>query len=134
MKDFARLLIEAQELCLETGTSFEDYVDRVLGLQHGSARSIIRINELDIPPEIGYDNMRAIASIRDDEKRVKVQEALLNGMSPDRAFNLTSEEGIKKERPDRLEMLMDEKEKLEKSLERITVRLAKIERELQSLL
>ncbi len=133
MKDFGALLAQARDLCHETSTSFEDYVDRVLGLQHGSARNMLRINELDIKPEIGFENMRAVASIRDEEKRIMVQDALLAGMSPDMVFdNMT--ERTPREKPDRLQVLIDEKEKLEKSLEKLTARLAKIEREIQSII
>ena len=133
MKEFGALLSKARDLCHETATSFEDYVDRVLGLQHGSARSMLRINELDIKPEIGFDNMRAVASIRDEEKRIMVQDALLAGMSPDMVFdNMT--ERTPREKPDKLQVLMDEKDRLEKSLEKLTARLAKVEREIQSIL
>lgn len=133
MKEFGKLLLDARDLCHETSTSFEDYVDRILGLQHGSAHTLLKVNELDITPDIGFDNMRAVASIRDEERRISVQDALLGGMSPDRVFD-DFQDDIPKMKPDKLKVLMDEKEKLEKSLERLTARLARVEREIQDML
>ena len=130
MKDLGSVLMEAHELCLRHNASFEDYVDRVLGLHRTAAKSIIKFHNLDINPEIGYENMKTVASVRDDGVRQLVQEAFLEGQSPDM---VKAKFAVKSRPDDKVEYLVKEKERLEKSLEAITVKLAKVERELEAL-
>jgi hypothetical protein len=43
MKEFGKILIEALDLCREKHAVFEDYVERVLGMTRGSARSLMKV-------------------------------------------------------------------------------------------
>lgn len=131
MKEFGNVLIEAHALCQRYHASFEDYVDRVIGLHRTAAKSIMKFTSMDINPEIGYENMKTVASIKDDGVRELVQEAFLDGQSPDMVkAKFTAH---KDSCDDKVEYLVREKERLEKSLETITVKLAKVERELEDL-
>jgi hypothetical protein len=130
MKDLGAVLIQAHELCRKHEASFEDYVDRVLGLHHSAAKSIVKVHSMNISPEIGYENMKTVASVKDDGIRELVQEAFLEGQSPD----MVKARFTARPRPaDKVDFLMKEKDRLEKSLEAITVKLAKVERELEAL-
>ncbi len=130
MKEFGELLSEARALCHEKHASFEDYVDRVLRLPRNEARALISIHRTGVDPAIGYENMKTVARIRDDGERKLAQEAFLEGNSPDM---VRAQFRPQPQAPDRLGHLVAEKERLEKSLENLTVRLAKIEREIREL-
>ncbi|MCP4135948.1 MAG: hypothetical protein GY754_33575 [bacterium] len=125
MKDLGRLLIDAYQLCKENHTIFEDYVDRELLLHRGTAKNIIKIYNQDVNPEIGFENMKIVASIKDDDIREMAQDAFLQGKTPD----MVKAEFTSKPKPDNLlDGLFAEKERIEKSLDRLTIELAKVER------
>src|SRR4030042_5347219 len=69
MKNFGEILTEAQKLCMKKHASFDDFMDRVLKLPRATARTLIKIYGADIDPRIGYENMKTVASIRDDDIR-----------------------------------------------------------------
>ncbi|HON77336.1 MAG TPA: hypothetical protein PK544_02500 [Spirochaetota bacterium] len=133
MKEFGQILIEAHTLCRETGTSFEDYLDRELGLNRTTAKTIIKMHSMDINPEIGYENMKTVASIRDPEMAKMAEEAFMEGRSPD----MVKAEFTARPRQDTagnvIEQLVSEKDRIEKTMERLTVRLGEIERRIQDL-
>ena len=128
MKELGAVLTEAHRLCVECGASFDDYVDRVLGIHRNSAKMLLRISSMDISPDIGYENMKTVASIKAPETRAHAEEAFLEGSSPDmvRAEFLSPGRNM-----DPRERLIREKERLEKSLDRLMKRLAEIDRELE---
>jgi len=130
MKEFGRLLMKASELCRKYHASFEDYTDRVLGLHRTEAKTIMKTYTMDIKPEIGYENMKTVAKIRDEYLRKGAEECFINNMSPDM---VRSEIRPDREFSSRLQFLESEKEKLENSLEKLTVKLAKIERDIDTL-
>ncbi len=131
MKEFGRLLLEAQELCRRHHASFEDYVDRILRLHRSEAKTIIKTFTLDIKPEMGYENMKTVAKIKDEGVRAGVETAFIeNFYTPD----MVKAELSRKENFDsRLSFLEAERDRLEQSLEKLTVRLAKIERDIDSI-
>jgi len=131
MKEFGSLLVEAQELCRRHHASFEDYVDRVLRLHRSEAKTIMKTFTLDIKPEIGYENMKTVAKIKDEDARTGVEMAFMeNFFSPD----MVKAEMSRKENFDsRLSFLEAERDRLEKSLEKLTVRLARVERDIDSI-
>ncbi|HOO71849.1 MAG TPA: hypothetical protein PK926_08800 [Spirochaetota bacterium] len=130
MKEFGELLFEARKLCHEKHASFEDYVDRVLQLPRSEARSLISIHRTGVNPAIGYENMKTVARIRDDDARRSAEEAFLEGKSPDMVRAEFRPRNIP---DDKLGRLIEEKNRLERNLENLTVRLAKIEREIRDL-
>ena len=130
MKEFGALLMEARRLCFQKHASFDDYVDRILKLPRVEAKRLIKVHAADVNPSIGYENMKTVAAIAEDDIRIHAQEAFLAGSSPDM---VKAEFTAKKLPADKLEQLVAEKERLERSLEHLTVRLARIERQIREL-
>jgi len=130
MKELGGLLSEAMELCNELHASFDDYVDRELGLHRTVARTVIKINALDINPKIGYENMRTVARIRDEDLRKKAECAFVEGRSPDM---VKAEYVCRPEKEQTLERLEAEKKRIEKSLESLTIRLTMIEQQIEDM-
>jgi hypothetical protein len=126
MKELGRLLLRAHELCEEHGTSFTDYVDRVLGLPRASARAITKAHALDLDPWVGFENMRSLAGIRDQGMREAAQEALIGGRSPDM---VKAEYGTRKP-PDARAQLVQEKNRIERTIERLKTRLSEVKKRL----
>ncbi len=130
MKEFGQLIARAFELCMEYHASFDDYMDRVLGLHRATAKKIMKFHTQDLNPEIGYENMKTVAAISDDDVRGLAQEAFLEGQSPD----MVKEQFTSRELPDsRLEWLKQERERLEKSIERISIKLANVEQQINDM-
>ena len=131
MKEFGSLLMEARELCRKYNANFEDYVDRILGLHRNEAKIMIKTHALDINPEMGYENMKMVARIPDEDLRKGVEQAYFGdnmsldmikaGLKPDKEFET------------RLRFLETEKERIEQSLERLTARLVKVERDIDAI-
>ncbi len=130
MKEFGSLLLKARELCQKYHASFEDYVDRVLRLHRNEAKTIMKTYTMDINPEIGYENMKTVARIREEGLRQEVQAAFMDQRSPDM---IKAELNPKAEFTNRLSYLESEKERTERSLDRLTAHLAKIERDIDAL-
>jgi hypothetical protein len=131
MKEFGALLMKARELCSEHSVSFEDYVDRILGIHRNEAKIMIKTHVLGINPQMGYENMKMVARISDEGLRREVEQAyfeentsldmLRAGMKPEKEFET------------RLRFLETEKERIEQALERLTARLVKVERDIDEI-
>lgn len=130
MKEFGSLLLRARELCLRHHASFEDYVDRILRLHRTEAKSIIKTYTLDINPAIGYENMKTVARVKDATARKEVEQAFSDMYSPDM---IKAELRPREEFATRLSYLESEKERVERALDKLTARLAKLERDIDSL-
>ncbi len=130
MKDFGSLLMQARELCRKYNVSFEDYVDRALSLHRNEAKTIMKTFVMDINPEIGYENMKTVAKIRDEDLRKGVEEAFFDNKTVDM---IRAEIRPEKEFDSRLQFLEEEKRKIEDTLNKLTERLVKIERDMDSL-
>ena len=130
MKEFGNLLMQAREICRKYNVSFEDYLDRALSLHRNEAKTIMKTFAMDINPEIGYENMKTVAKIRDADLRKVVEESFSENKTPDM---IRAEIRPEKEFETRLAFLEEEKRKIEDSLNRLTQRLMKIERDMDSL-
>jgi hypothetical protein len=130
MKQLGALLIKAHELCEKHGTSFADYMDRALGLPRTSAQAIMKARTYDLDPRIGFENMRSLTAISDDGRRNAAQAALMDGKSPDMVKSLY---GVKGKPGGAREILMAEKGRIERTIERLTARLEQIEERLEGL-
>ncbi|HSV98164.1 MAG TPA: hypothetical protein VLM75_14675 [Spirochaetota bacterium] len=130
MKELGGLLSEAMKLCRELHASFDDYVDRELKLHRTVARTVMKINLMDIDPEIGYENMRTVARIRDDDRRRKAERAFADGKSPDM---VKAEFGCVPKKEETIERLESEKKRIEKSLESLTIRLTIVEKQIEDM-
>ncbi len=130
MKELGRLLIQAHGLCEKHGTSFSDYLDRVLTLPRTSANVIMKAHTLDLDPAVGFENMRTLTAIRDENARDAAERELRAGHSPDM---VKTRYGPSRPPKDPREALQAERERLEKSIERMKKQLKEIEKRLQEL-
>jgi hypothetical protein len=126
MKELGKLLLRAHELCEKHGTSYTDYVDRVLGLPRASARAIVKAHSMDLDPRVGFENMRSLVGIRDDGARKAAQEALIGGKSPD----MVKARFAVKKPDDARGQLVQEKKRIEQTIERLKTRLSEIKKRL----
>ena len=129
MKDLGQLLLTAHELCDRHGTSFPDYVDRVLGLPRVSAQTIMKARAYDLDPRVGFENMRTLSGIRDHHARAAAQEALLQGKSPD-MVKAQSARGTKPAGP--REALLKERTRIQRTIDRLKAKLKEIDKRLES--
>jgi hypothetical protein len=130
MKEFAELLIKADELCKKTNMRFDDYVDRTLGVPRLSARALIRMRAFNVNPAIGFDNMKVVASLPDEESRRGAQAAFLAGKSPD---SVKAEFGRRREPKEPSVILEEEKRRIERTISSLTQRLGEINARLERL-
>lgn len=127
VKEMGKHLLKAHDLCTGIGVRFEDYVDRMLRIPRAAANIAIKMFEYDIAPEVGADNMRFLAGIRDSGERKAAQTALIKGKSPD-TVKIQVKSKDKEEDP--RQMLEKEKSRLEKTIVVLNKRLDEVNREL----
>jgi hypothetical protein len=130
MQQFGRLLVKAQQLCLEAGIRYEDYIDRVLKIPRSSAKAVIKVSSVEVNPAVGYDNMKMLAGISSAEKRAAAEQQLTSGHSPD-MVKVSSRRNPDPEDPK--ERLEKEKRRLEKTISMLTSRLEQVERSLEEI-
>ena len=130
IKEFGSILAKAEELCEKKNMRFEDYVDRVLCLHRSSARLFMRMQELDIDPALGFDNMKTVASLRHEDDRAGAQAAFLSGKSPD---TVRAEFGGKPKDKDPADLLRQEKNRIERTIASLTGRLKEIDEKLEKI-
>lgn len=130
MKRLGELMIEAEELCRKRGARFEDFVDRVLGMSRVTAKATMKMTALGLNPDLGYDGMKLVAGIRDPDERVSAERALLAGKSQD-----SIKAALKKaeEAEDPKERLVQERERLERSIANLKARLNEVEERLRAM-
>ena len=130
MRAFGALLLEAFELCSERRYSFEDFVDRELGLHRSVAATLIEGYRQNVPADLGYDNMKRLMRIKDGAERDAAAAELRSGHSPDMVLHRFT--SSPRDEKDEKERLLDEKRRIERSLERLRARLDEIEQRLES--
>lgn len=133
MKEFGQELSKAFQLCMKHHVSFDDYMDRELNLHRNSAKTLMKISNLDINPEIGFENMKIVASIKDPERVKEAEQAFLDGKSPDMVKQefkapLSAKTGDKLE--DDLAILRAEQKRISGTIERLNKRLAEVEKQI----
>ena len=127
VKEMGKHLLKAHDLCTGIGVRFEDYVDRMLRIPRTAANTSMRMFEYDIAPEVGADNMRFLAGIRDGEERNAAQSALIKGKSPDTVkIQVRGKEKVE----DPVVILKKEKERLERTILTLNKRLEEVNKEL----
>ena len=127
MKELGQHLLKAHDLCSAIGGRYEDYIDRVLRIPRQAAKLAVRMFQYELNPATGADNMRFLAGISNEEKRLAAQNAILGGKSPD-TVKISLREKDADEDP-RLR-LQKEKLRLERTIVSLTRRLKEIEEEL----
>jgi hypothetical protein len=130
VKEMGKYLLRAHELCAAAGARFEDYVDRVLRIPRVAADTAVKMYQYDLDPQVGADNMRFLAGIRNDDQRIAAEAALVKGKSPD-----TVRSGIqgRGEEEDPQLRLSKEKQRLERTIASLNRRLDEVNRELENL-
>jgi hypothetical protein len=127
VKNFGEKLLQARELCVKIGGSFEDYIDRILKIPRLAATTVMKTFQYNLNATVGADNMRYLTSIKDNEQRASAEKALLEGKTPD-----TVKTSFKRaEETDSRERLVREKERLERTIETLSKRLDEITQELE---
>jgi hypothetical protein len=129
VKEMGKHLIKAHELCAGIGVRFEDYVDRMLRIPRTAANTAIKMFQYDIAPEVGADNMRFLAGIRNDDNRKAAETALKKGKSPD---TVKIQVRGKAESEDPVLRLEKEKLRLERTIASLIKRLDEVKRELKN--
>ncbi|MDR1836581.1 MAG: hypothetical protein LBQ89_02875 [Treponema sp.] len=127
VKEMGKHLLKAHELCTGIGVRFEDYVDRMLRIPRAAANTAIKMFEYDIAPEVGADNMRFLAGIRNSGERKAAETALIKGKSPD---TVKIQVRNKSREEDPVERLEKEKTRLERTIASLSKRLDEVRREL----
>ncbi|MCL2277078.1 MAG: hypothetical protein FWC21_04205 [Treponema sp.] len=127
VKAMGKYLLKAHELCTGIGVRFEDYVDRMLCIPRAAANTAIKMFEYDIAPEVGADNMRFLAGIRDSDERKTAEAALIKGKSPD---SVKVQVKGKDKEEDPVAVLSKEKDRLERTIAALNKRLEDIKKEL----
>ncbi|MDR3020872.1 MAG: hypothetical protein LBU66_08245 [Treponema sp.] len=128
VKEMGKHLIKAHDLCTGIGVRFEDWVDRMLRIPRAAANMAIKMFEYDITPEVGADNMRFLAGIRDSDERKAAEKALVKGKSPDTVK--VQVRGKDKEEDPRA-LLEKEKARIERTIATLTKRLEEVKKELK---
>lgn len=131
MKDFGKLLLKAYNLCSKYDMSFDDYVDRELGLGRTAAKQIMGVYREDINPLVGFENMKTLSRIKSGEDRIKAEEAFLSGSSPDSVKSQFAAGSTVIEDP--VLRLQNEKKRIERSIVNYNKRLTEIENSLLSI-
>ncbi|MFW6366196.1 MAG: hypothetical protein ACOC2H_06955, partial [Spirochaetota bacterium] len=134
MKSFGNVLLAAVDLCAETGASFEDYLDRELGIKRTEASAIIKAFQYNIASGIGYDQMKMVARIKDENVRRQAVTAFEKGMTePMVKAEVVNPDKYKLQKEDEREILLKEKEKLEKTIATMIEKLENLETRLNEL-
>jgi hypothetical protein len=128
VKEMGKHLLKAHDLCTGIGVRFEDYVDRMLRIPRTAANMAIKMFEYDIAPEVGADNMRFLAGIRDGDERKAAESALIKGKSPD---SVKIQVRNKNKEEDPVVLLEKEKTRLERTIATLSKRLDEVKKELK---
>lgn len=129
MKDFASLLVKAQNICTENSIRYEDYVDRVLRIPRNSATAIVRVGNSGLNTKLGFDNMKMLSGFPNNVKRNEVEASMLAGTGPVLAKKML--QPIRK--IDEKTELEREKSRIERSMDALSQRLKIVEEKLATL-
>ena len=131
MLEFGRKLSQAHSLCEENSIRYEDYLDRVLQLPRNTAQSITKVGMLpEEDAELGFENMKIMASAKKPEQKALAQDAIKKGKSPDSVIAMLKK---KAESVDARTKLEKERDRLTKTINELTTRLEYVEESLANL-
>jgi len=133
MKDFGHALMEAEKLCRKHGARFEDFIERALCIPKQTATTLMKVKAMDLPAEIGFENMRTLAGIRNIAQRAEAAQAFLDGDSPDMIKQALKTRHAATTTANPKKKLISEKKRIEKTLSNLEKRLEQILAELQNL-
>ena len=94
-----------------------------------TAGTIMKMRAMDLPPDLGYENMKTLAGVRNTQSRQEALEAFRQGASPDQVKQaLRTREPVTPKDP--VKALEQEKRRIEKSLTQLHQRLEELELQL----
>ncbi len=132
MQELGKCLIKAHTLCEEANIRYEDYLDRVLQMPRTTARTAAQVSTLPVEnADMGYENMKIMASIKKPDQRAKAKEAIESGKSPDSVIAMMKNKVTKEMDPKT--KLEKERARLTKTISELTHRLEYVEESLASL-
>ena len=120
IQKLGQALKRALELCTKYKVSFDDYVDRILKIRHNNAHFFMKLSQLNITPIVGYENMKTLSYIKNEDERKQAETGLQSDFSPD-MIRARYVKKAKSENP--LKLLQSEKERIEKTINSLTNRL-----------
>ncbi len=129
IKELGKLLGKARTLCKKAGVRYEDYIDRILCLPRASATAMEKISAYNINSNLGYDSMKMLASIGNDEKRAEAEKLLLNKQSP----VSVKDQIYPKEKKDPRRELEKEKKRIQRTIVSLQAKLELIEGRLENI-
>ena len=132
MKDFAKVLNEARNICIDRHLSFDDYVDRELGIEKTTANTLLRIEKYDVTPAIGYDNMKTVAGMKDENRRESAVKAFLEGESAPSVKTSIISPVSKVEKVSPVSHLEAEKVKIQKAIENLQKKLQIVDKMIEN--
>ena len=131
MQEFGKALIKAHALCESCNIRYEDYLDRILQIPRSTATTVSKVGMLpadDAP--LGFDNMKIIAGLKNQEDKEKAKAAIEQGKSPDSVIAMMKKKAVSIDPKEKLEK---EKKRLEKTISELSTRLEYVEETLASL-
>lgn len=129
MRELGEKLIEAQHLCCQSNIDFTDYVDRILGLGRLPAKTIMKVAQAKIDPQIGYENMKLVSAIPNPQKREEAIQALKEGQTA-AIIKADYKEDKNKSLLTQQEQLLMEKKRLEKTIRSLNQKLELIDQQI----
>jgi hypothetical protein len=130
MNELGTHLAKGHALCKEAGIRYEDWIDRVLCLPRGAAKTAVRVSSLQVNPKLGWDTMKIVASQPTPEKRAAAEQQFFSRRSPD-AVKVNLARTVEDEDP--RDRLQKEKKRLEKTIAMLTSRLDQVEQSLSNM-
>lgn len=127
MKEFGKLLVQAYDLCQQQHMEFEDYVDRQLSMNRSAAKNIMKVYAMDVEPSIGFDNMKIVSKVKDNQTRHKVEEAIKAGNPHAEVKAVIQESRMNQEKPVTQKNLEKQKTTIERSIHALQVKLSDID-------
>ena len=132
-REFGTLLLRAEALCAKHGLRFEDYVERILQFDRSTVKTIMRLPALELPPRLGYENMKLIAAERQQDRQAELARRLLEGKSRDLAKGAVGPPPRELNKESDLEMLKREKRRLKDTIRGLETKLHEVENRLKEL-
>jgi len=131
MQEMGKCLIKAHQLCEAANIRYEDYLDRVLQMPRNTAKYASTVSTLpEEDAEMGFDNMKILASTKKADDRAKVQDALKQGKSPDSVIAMMKKKAANQDPKSKLEK---ERDRLTKTINELTTRLEYVEESLANM-
>ena len=128
MREIGKSLLEAAILCESQGARFDDYVMRTLKQTMPWARACMAAAGGAIPDDLGAENIKTIAAIKNEDAREAAIAALEGDLSPQqvRAARVGGAEP-----EDIAERLEKERDRITRTIERLAAKQAEIERRIE---